>query len=96
MDLWGLAWVNLVVRNDYGNDTAMLEIPSMMSLKNIVTKIITNDTCMSTEISVFTPSGILLGKVDGWDKLKDFSKGLLILQICDGNGISRTIKYMNK
>lgn len=48
------------------------------------------------EISVFTPSGILLGKVDGWDKLKDFSKGLLILKICDDKGNPRTIKYMNK
>lgn len=90
IDLSGLAWVNFVVRNDYGNDTAVLEIPSMP------TSIIVNDICSSTEISVFTPSGILLGKVDGWDQLKDFSKGLLILKICDDNGNSRTIKYMNK
>lgn len=96
VDLWGCAWINISIRNDYGNDMAVLEIPSMMSLKNIATKIVRNDTCTSTEISVFTPTGILLGKVDGWDKLKDFSKGLLILQICDDNGISRTIKYMNK
>lgn len=90
IDLGGLAWVNFVVRNDYGNDTAVLEIPSMP------TSIIVNDICSSMEISVFTPSGILLGKVDGWDQLKDFSKGLLILKICDDNGNPRTIKYMNK
>lgn len=90
VDLSGLAWVHFDARNGYGSDTAMLEIPSMP------TSIITNDVCSYTAISVFTPSGILLGKVDSWDKLKDFSKGLLILQICDDNGKSRTIKYMNK
>lgn len=90
VDLSGLAWVHFDARNGYGSDTAMLEIPSMP------TSIITNDVCSYTAISVFTPSGILLGKVDSWDKLKDFSKGLLILQVYDDNGKSRTIKYMNK
>lgn len=95
VDLYGNAQVTLTARNDYGSDTAVLEIPSITSSINNVIPGINENTDYSS-IKVFTPSGLYLGDAENINEIGKFNKGLLILKMQDKNGRIKAVKYINK
>lgn len=95
VDLYGNAQVTLTARNDYGSDTAVLEIPSITSSIDNVLPGIDASTDYSS-IKIFTPSGIYLGNAENINEIGKFNKGLLILKLQDKSGRTKTVKYINK
>lgn len=95
VDLYGSAQVTITARNDYGSDTAVLEIPSITSSIDNVLPDIDASTDYSS-IKVFTPSGLYLGNAESINQIGKFDKGLLILKMQGKSGRIKTIKYINK
>ena len=95
VDLYGSAQVTITARNDYGSDTAVLEIPSITSsIDNVLPDIDTGTDYSS--IKVFTPSGLYLGDAENINEIGKFNKGLLVLKMQDKGGRIKAIKYINK
>lgn len=95
VDLYSSAQVTLTARNDYGSDTAVLEIPSIASSIDNILPGIDASTDYSS-IKVFTISGQYLGNAESINQIGKFDKGLLILKMQDKNGRIKAVKYINK
>lgn len=93
VDLRGRAWVNIVLRNDYGEDRAVWEIPSMTTG---VESLLKNENIDIKRISVYSLSGTFLGNANSKSEASKMGKGLLVLKCTDVNGNCWTEKVMGK
>lgn len=91
IDSWGYARINISVKNDYGTDTAVIEIPRRNHPASV-------DEVLGDgnhTVEAYTASGQYLGRMHSIDELRATSERLLILRIYDNaTDVVRTVKYI--
>lgn len=91
IDSWGYARINISVENDYGTDTAVIEIPRRNHPASV-------DEVLGDgnhTVEAYTASGQYLGRMHSIDELRATGERLLILRIYDSaTDVVRTVKYI--
>lgn len=97
VDSWGYAKINIIARNDYGSDTAMMEIPSSLNYATYNSLSI-EDILHSRDLTVkaYSINGVFLGEINNLEELKEKGEKLLILKVYSDNINVRTQKYICK
>ena len=92
IDSWGFALINITIRNEYGNDDFILELPAQASISSGL-----NSKALKTSnpiyIKVYDLEGRYLGRVNRYCDVKSFGRGLFVLKVYNGRGMYKIIKY---
>lgn len=95
IDSWGYALVNLVVRNEYGSDSCILEIPSEYASKGVKpVQGIDLHKDELTKIAVFNSNGKFLKEITTMGELHFLSGMKFILKMYYKDGKMKTVKYL--
>jgi hypothetical protein len=99
IDLWGQTWVDILVRNPYGTDNIVIEVPATDEAKSIViTGFCSLLSNKNTRIDVYDMQGRFISTVDEIGKVNGcLTKGQMgILKIYEDNSCPKTFKYVAK
>lgn len=95
VDSWGYAKINIIARNDYGSDTAMIEIPSSINYATYNALSI-EEILHSSDYTVeaYSINGFFLGKINNLEELNEKGEKLLILKVHSDKRNTRTLKFI--
>lgn len=96
IDGYGYAWINIVVRNNYGSDNVILEIPYQTFATRSIKEINMINNNDYAKIEVWDIDGKYYGSITTIKDLQKFDNDMLILKLYNDSGLLRTVKYIRK
>lgn len=94
IDGYGYAWINIIVRNEYGSDEVIIEIPYQDFTTRSTTEVNIVNEKRYSKIDVFSIDGKYITSIISLNELSKYNDNVLILKLYNDNGYIKTVKYI--